>query len=42
MSYDRYLARETGRWLAWECEECNNHLNDEGDCEWCEEDESDG
>lgn len=41
VSYDRYLSRDYGRWLVLECEECGNHLNDDGWCEYCMEDDGD-
>ncbi len=41
VSYDRYLNRDYGRWLVLECEECGNHLNDEGWCEYCTDEERD-
>lgn len=41
VSYDRYLSRDIGPWMVWECEECGNHLNDEGWCEYCMEDDGD-
>lgn len=41
VSYDRYLARDVGSYYTWECEECNNPLNDEGNCEYCYDEEDD-
>lgn len=39
MSYDRYLERDSGRWLVLQCEECYNDLNEEGWCDYCMESE---
>lgn len=39
VSYDRYLSRDVGPNWVWQCEECEDVLDDEGNCERCMESE---